>query len=365
MNETSSIRSIEKIGFLSWGAALPVSDVEQEFSKGASFLQLPGPTRFPVRPHLELACSSAGIAARVVDGKGSAAPVVVLVGPPTRIVPVAEAPLGISLRDDGKMWVLSGERLRLCDLDGRPVRESGARGYFLQAGAANAVWVLEGSRDIARAVDAHGGVIGEHAWPRGQDARSSTTGSLCRIDGGALHQIDSEGRSQVVPLASRLAPYEQLHWIGETGFITLWGSTFSRYDAAGHKLKSLTLQSIGLTDEGQPFAAGRDGRYVNLWSSSGEATRLPLGSRVPDDGAFSVVAMRNGRSLVHGQDHAAWYRGTQEVESLEVTNDTFRSVVFPLMWNLLPLHLSSATADGQLLLSSASADGLAVFKIDW
>lgn len=365
MNDEPAIRSIERIGHLSRNEALPVHDIEQEFSKDHALLELPGPTRFPVRPHLELVCNSAGIAARVVNGNGKAAPIVVLIGNGTKIIPVAHIPLALSPRHDGKMWILSSERLILCDLEGRLVGESAVGGYFLLAGTGNSVWVLEGDRNIARAVDARGDVIGEHEWPTGPSVRSNPAGSLCRIDSGAIHKIDNDGRTSVVALASRLAPYERLHWIGETSFITLWGSTFSRYDAVGHKLKSLTIQSIGLTDEGQPFAAGRDGRYINLWSSSGEPTRLPLSSKVPDDGAFSVVATQNGRSLVYGQNHAAWYLDTEEQESLDVTNDTFRSTIFPLMWNLAALHLSSATPDGQLLLSSTSADGLAVFKVDW
>lgn len=365
MAVTGTVKSLGIIARLGRNAHLPVGDLEFWHREGDAFLELPGPTRYPVRPCLEPACNGHGIAARLMDGRGKVAPGVVLFGGAPRFVPLAQAPLAVSLRNDGKLWAYSKDQLGLYDFDGNLLSERNVSGYFLFPADGNALWIVEGAQDVARVVDEHGDVVDVFNWKNGFNSRAGSDGSLGRIERGAFHALTRTGDERVVPLASTPNPYEILVWFGDNGFITCRGATYCRYDARGRALGSLTIQSVGASDMGEAFAAGREGDVVNFWPAAGAPKRLPLHAAVPGLGAFTVVAVQNDAVLVYGQDHAAWYHGTRMTESFRVDDASYASNIFPLMWESIAARSVCATPDGRLLFTASSAHEFVVIGIDW
>jgi hypothetical protein len=368
MSETTP-RSVDLklLAVVPWSAQVPLDMVEIGPPAGGSFLELPGPARLPVRPHLKPFVSAGGVAALLQRADERIFSMIFSCGERVRVHAASEPPLALSRREDGGLWVLTQNHLTHCSEEGQALDTVAVTGHILVGSAQSSVWVVNLRTETARLVDATGQIRGEYGWTGGAGSAPGDAGSLC-----ALHKkrpfrvrcLSPAGAEESFDLPVAPRPMETLlAWKGE-GWITLSGSTLRRFGPGGLQ-SQLTVQSAGLTDTGDLFLSGREGPWVHLWINRGLPQRLPLPSHLPEWGAIAVRAVERGLYLVSGLDYAAWYRGSEVQETFVVDEDSYRKRVFPHCWNLGGHRSVAATPAGTVILSATGPAGVALIELAW
>src|SRR3954471_18154330 len=102
---------LKLLALVPWSAQVPLEVVEIGPPPGGSFLELPGPSRLPVRPHLKPFVSAGGVAALLQRADEHIFPIIFSCGERVRVHPTTEAPLALSRREDGGLWMLTQDRL--------------------------------------------------------------------------------------------------------------------------------------------------------------------------------------------------------------------------------------------------------------
>jgi hypothetical protein len=320
----------------------------------AGRLELPGDMKRPVRPHLEPHASPAGLAARVVQGDGTAVPRVVL-GDGT-IVPVAEQPVAVSARTDG-VWVMYGDRLVHHARDGAPVRTVALSGVSLSSSTEDAVWVT--SLDAAWRVDRQGAVQGPWPWQGGQPVLAVGP-DLCtrdKRDPRTLRCLSARGESSARALPDALLPLEQPLWLAEDRVVTLQGMTLRVRHGAAIDL-AVTLQAAGLDASGRAFLLTATDEETVLWHQDGTRRQLPPG-RLASPGA---AAVDGEQILVYGQGRAVSHRDSG-ADEMQVGEQQYRDTVFPRVWQLAPVHAVAVRDDGLVVVSATGPENLALLAV--
>jgi hypothetical protein len=284
-----------------------------------------------------------------------------------RIHPAPEAPLALSRREDGGVWVLTQDHLIHCSAEGQALETVAVTGHLLVGSAQSSVWVVDLRTEIARLVDAAGQIRGEHGWTGGAGSAPGDGGALCALRKDRPFRVQClrpAGAEESVELPGPPRLAETLLAWKDRGWITLSGATLRRYGPGGLQ-SQLTVQSAGLTDTGDVFLSGREESWVNLWINRGLPQRLPLPSHLPEWGAFAVRAVEGGRCLVSGLDFAAWYKGSEAQDTFMVDEDSYRERVFPHLWSLGGLRFAAAAPAGTVILSATGPAGVALIELTW
>jgi hypothetical protein len=359
---------LKPLAVVPWSPQVPLEVVETGPMAGDSFLELPGPIRLPERPHLNPFVSDGGVAALLQRADGQVFPLILSCGKEARVHPVAEAPLAVSRREDGGVWMLTQDHLTHCNEEGQALDKVAVTGHLLVGSARSAVWVVDLQAETARLVDAGGQIRGEYGWTGGPGSAPGDGGALCALHKSQPFQVRClrpNGEEESVDLPARPRPAETLLAWKRQGWITRSGATFRRYGPGGGLQGQLTVQSAGLTGTGDLFLSGREGAWVNLWINRGLPQRLPLPAHLPEWGAFAVAAVEGGLCLVSGLDFAAWYRGAEVQETFVVDEDSYRARVFPHLWSLGGLRCAAATPAGTVILSVTGPAGVALIELTW
>lgn len=332
----------------------PARIVDVTPAAGSGRLELPGDMRRPVRPHLEPSVSPAGVAARVVQGDGTAVARVVL-GDGT-VVPVAEQPLAVSARIDG-VWVMYGDRLAHHARDGAAVRTVALSGVALVSSTDDAVWVT--SLDQAWRVDRQGAVHGPWSWDGG--LWSFAAGSdLCasdKRDPRTLHCLSAAGESSDRALAAALLPLEQPLSLAGDRAITLQGTTLRVRRAAAIE-RAVTLQAAGLDASGRAFLFTTADKVPLLWHQDRARRELPAGGLA----ATSAAAVDGEQVLVYGQGRAVTYRGAA-VDEIQVGEQQYRDTIFPRVWQLAPVRAVAVRDDGIVIVSATGPEDMVLLAV--
>lgn len=363
--EVDTMIQLKVLGHQDWKEDQVLKNIDHTLNTDGAFLSVPGPTSFPVRPHLEPVVSKQQVAARFVDGAGKVAPVVmVLAQGEIKTFTLPFVPLAIEVRSDAKLWVLSETALVICNFQGEIVKTILLKGETLIAGKDDAVWITMVHGSKACYMSKEGQTQGTYLWDFGMKTCRGFDGGLYKVKRDKIQHLSPKGETNEIALSTPIGHFENLLWFDSQWFITTSGAEFKRYSREGLLLKKITVQSIGLSDKAEVFMAGREGSQVQVWFSSGKTQRLPLTSTLPKLGAFTVVGIKEGKALVYGQDYAAWYEDNQLTKSFEVSNQNYLSDIFPLRWELAQAH-TIATAEGKLILSASSAKGMTLFEVTW
>ncbi|HEX3760096.1 MAG TPA: hypothetical protein VHW23_15375 [Kofleriaceae bacterium] len=316
-------------------------------------LELPGPRRRPVRPHLELSGAPAGIAGRVVQGDGKVLALAVRDGD---VIPLAAPPLAVAARSHG-IWAMYRDGLVGHDLHGAPQHRVAVSGVALIAGAGDAVWVA--STEKAWHVDAGGTVAGPFAW---HDPLASFPhgGRLCtrdRKDARVVTCLASDGSAATVGLAVALAPFEQPIALDGDRLVTLQGVTV-RQRRGAELLGEWTLQGAGLDAAGAGFAVSASDGKLTLWR--------PAGSRVlppPSSGSLSAASVSGEDVLLYSQGWSTRHHGATAAPPAQIDEATYRTAIFPSAWEMSPQHAIAVRADGTLVVAGSGPAGAALVEL--
>jgi hypothetical protein len=364
MSDYPGIKSLNVIGHLDPNDT-SLSDVDIILSDKNSIFQTPGPKCLTVRPYMAPDWGMGNITARILDGREQAEKKVIFIDKEIHVVNVPRSPLGAILRSDKKLWVLSNEGLDLVGHDGTLVNTVDVNGFFLKAERENTVWVIDEANKIAHVVNASGENKNSFEWKDGMNTVSDINGDLCRIEGGKIYRMTSSGKVDISFKLPSDDIYQSLLWCNDTHAITLEGATFLKCNRKGEVVNKVTIQSLGLTDKGKPFASGRDNHHVNLWYANGKCLKLKLAPSIPEKGAFSVTAVRKEEVLLFGQDYAAWYKNQKNRISFKVTDSNYREDIFAISSQMLFAPLTAVADNGNLILSTSSSTGMTLIEVGW
>jgi len=348
-----------------WDDDVPLKIVDVQPPAGGAFIELPGPKRRPVRAYLEPFASLGGLAARLVQADGQVEPLILLVneaGP--SLMPILVPPLALTVREDGHIWVLTQNELSHYETNGHKLFSLELVGQTLVGSINNSVWVV--GHKSAWFVEPNGQISQQYAWQGGINSSGGENGMLCTLEKGKSVRVrcltpDGEEKLMTLPLSAR--PMERLLTVNDQEFLTISGSTLRRYDATG-LIAQVTVQSAGFTDNGEVFASGREGDWINLWVPN-KPQRISLPSGLPKWGAFRVVAVKDGSSLIYGLDMAAWYDGSELKERVVVDEESYRSQVFPHLWSLSSTRSVTAKPNGTIILSASGPKGVGLIELRW
>lgn len=331
---------------------------------GGSFIELPGPKRYPARPHLEPTMGSGGISARLVRADGELMAVIVSRDEVMTVVPVTESPLALSTRDDGQLWVLNPGRLVCVDLKGQEQHSTDVSGFRLIGGEDDAVWVI--GQENAWWVDNNGIVRGEYPWHAGLGSVGSA-GTICGLyrDGSThVRCLAEDGEDQTFPLPSSVGPLEQLVAFANGVAITRAGAKLRHWDHTGLAAE-IMIQAAGLTSSGDAFISGRSDGVVDMWLDDGTHRQYRLPSDAPEQGALRAVALDGARTLIYGLDFGAWYQDDHIDRRFVVDEPVYRTEIFPHLWGLASSAHTTSGPDGTVVLSTTGPGGLALIGLRW
>ena len=335
-----------------WQRVPDAKVVDVEAPTGGAF-EVPGPRRVPVRPHLELAGSPAGLAGRVVQGDGTVAALALR---DSDIVALAGPALAVSARSDG-LWVMYRDRLVHHDKQGAAVRTVALSGIALVGSTDDAVWLA--GADQAYRIAADGAVGGP--WPWRDPLTSFGAGArLCARDRGDARALvclaaDGARTSAAVP---ELAPLEQPIALDGDRLITLQGTTLRLWRGAVQG-GSWTLQVAGIDAGNAGFVVTTAGEHVTLWRAGSPARTL----RSLTGGALSAASVERDSVVLYGQGHAATYAGSAAATRAAIDEAGYRAAIFPAAWQLASVRGIAASGTASLVVSASGPAGLALIAL--
>jgi len=346
----------ETLARLSWDEGVPAEEVTVTSPRTGGFVTVPGPDTLRARPVLSQLSGPGPAAARAIRGDGQPLSLAVLAG---GVVPLPSAPMAVAGRADGGLWALYDDRVTHHGPDGVELKTIASTGISLVGADRDGAWLVT-SAEVIR-YDASGAERARADWPMNTRAVGTADG-VCGLTPGSarlLRCVSNDGSLEERP-ASDAQPFEELLAVTGDGLLTLDGATIRQYTSSG--ARELTLQSAGLTADGRPFVAGREGGELVLWVDGDAPRALPL----PDDApaALRVVSVDGDGALAWGRDVALRYDGSSLVETLTVDNDAHAATVYPVAWTMDGRNGVSATGDG-LVVSATGPDGLVMFRLDW
>ncbi len=349
---------------LPWNQSLKLDVVEVEPPPNGSFIELPGPKRRPVRPYLEPFANQDGIAARVLKGDGEAMPMAIILGEKTKVMPLSEPPLALSLRKDGGIWVQNRETLIHYETTDTKIRSLKFSGITLVGGIDSAVWVV--GLDDAWFVTADGSVRGPYAWDAGFGSvtRGNVLCGLTKREPRAIKCLDTNGKEQSISLDASLEPFEKLLALGNDKIITMDASIL-RYRRNTVEVMTQTIQGAGITSTGEAFISGRTNDGIRLCTSQGIEKIFSLPFQLSENNTLPVVAIEGERVLAYGMDRAAWYDRERIENTFTVDEKEYREKVFPHQWILGTTRFATATSNGTVILSTTGPDGVALIGLRW
>lgn len=369
--ETMSVNKcpmqLEPIVKLEWNKPIKPEIVEVEPPQGGSMLELPGPKRHPARPYLEPFSSPAGITARLLRGDGVVYPVAVIVSQSPRVLELTEAPLALSQRQDGGVWVLNRESLAHYSDQGTLAQSLKLSGMTLAGVEDNAVWVV--GLDQAWFVSKTGKIQGPYPWQGGFGSVGFGK-ELCSLDRGnprGVQCLNPEGKKRQISLSPSPEPFERLLVLGSDRAVTLMGSQLRHYDLQKGKqgMTELVVQAAGLTDKGEAFISGLTEGNIRLCI---QALKEEILTPPPHEsllGSLPVVAVQGSRLLVYGGASAAWYEQSKLLNTVVVNEEIYRRDIFPQQWSLGFPNFATAKKDGTVVISATGPTGLVLISLNW
>lgn len=333
---------------------LPGAAVVDVGAPSGGALELPGPRKRPVRPHLELSAAPAGIAGRVVQGDGKVLAVALRDGD---VIPLAESPLAVVAHSHG-IWAMYRDAVVAHDRQGAPQHRIALSGVALIAGAGDAVWVA--STEQAWHVDAGGTVHGPFAW-HDPLAAFPGGGRLCardRRDPRAVTCLASDGTASTVGLAVALAPFEQPIALDGDRLVTLQGVTV-RQRRGAELLGEWTLQGAGLDAAGAGFAISASDSTLALWRPAGAARGFPA----PSSGSLSAASVSGEDVVLYSQGWSTRHHGATASPPAQVDEAAYRAAIFPAVWEMSPQHAIAVRGDGTLVVAGSGPAGAALVEL--
>ncbi|HVV88050.1 MAG TPA: hypothetical protein VHE35_33650 [Kofleriaceae bacterium] len=346
MSSPSSAATVEVAALLqlSFDRVPSARTVEVGVPAGMGAIELPGARTRPVRPHLEASVSAAGIAARVVDGDGVAAPVIVLGD--GAVVPVAAPPVAVAARADGA-WVLYRDRLVEVGRDGSERRRIAASAVAMVP-AGDAVWLADNDR--AWRIDADGSAGAPQPWSH--PMLSFAIGDeLCARDAGdpsSVRCLAAEGARSRRPLPAVMVDATSVR-IGARPWV---------------------IQAAGLEPSGRAFVVTVEGGEATIWRGAAGATAAAASSPVaaalrvvrPGDGAIGAAAVDGDDVLLYSQGLALEQRGGAAAKPTEVDGARYTDELFPRLWELASARGVVADGDG-VVVSASGPTGMVLLRV--
>ena len=351
---TAASLALGSVTQLPWDR-LPAKVVDVGPPTGSAF-ELPGPRTRPVRPHLELASSPAGLAARLVQGDGAVAPLAVL---GAEVVALPAAPLALSARRDG-VWALYRDKLVHHDRTGAVRHEVPRTGIALLGAEADAAWLV--TNDAAWHIAADGAARGPYPWPGGLVSFAHRA-QLCardKRDDRALACLSPDGASSAPPLPASLEPLEQPLELDGDRLTTLQGATL-RLRKGADILATWTFQAAGLDAAGHAFAVTAEPEQLTLWRGSPDR-QLPSRTfpRV-GPGSLSAASVAGDDVTLYSQGRASVHRASAS-EQLTIDEAAYRAQIFPSAWSLSPSR-GIAASTGGFTLAATGPTGVALIEL--
>jgi hypothetical protein len=345
-------------------AGLPSAQIVDVGPPVGSAIEIPGPQTRPVRPHLELTASPAGVAARVVQGDGAVAAVAVLGDEP---IAIEAGALAVSARSDG-LWVMYRDRLLHHDRQGAVRHRVVLSGVSLLGGTHDAVWLIGANQ--AWQVDSRGAVRGPWPW-RSPLSSFVVDGNLCLRDQAtprSLSCISAAGAGGEVAtsqLPFDLEPLEQPVYLADDLTITLQGTTV-RVRRGAELLGAWTLQVAGVDTAKRAFVISATSEQRTLWRQPENAS---AGLAVParqfahaGTGSLSAASIAGDTIVLYGQGQTSTYRGSAAAELATIDEPTYRSAIFPTSWQLTAVR-GIAVHDGAVVVAASGPEGAALIRL--
>ncbi|AFZ28102.1 hypothetical protein Cylst_6134 [Cylindrospermum stagnale PCC 7417] len=367
---------IWKIALLEWNNPVPLKVVEElQPYPGGSFTNAgaPGPKHKPTRPFLELFASSGGIAGIMSLGNYRQTGVVVRLGENLNLLQLPEAPVSLSTRKDGRMWVNFHGTLVNYDANGKPIRSIKNRGTDMVSADKDAVWLVDFEK-TASFVSADGEVKGPYPWD-GFNNSSAQGQNLCRINydkPGNIECLEPNGKksSIVLFLADKIAG--KIIKFTDKILLTRTHNTLSYHDNTKGE-SQLEIENAGLTTTGEAFInLPVDDNWSEVCISDGTSRWVPIkyDSRhlkkpkklvLPK---MTVVAVDGDRTLTFAYDSAKWWKGNKIEKSLILDENGYRQDVFTNEWLLNPREVKVLNPDdGTVVISVTGPKGIALIGL--
>lgn len=345
-----------------WGERIPEDIVDVTPAPGDGQFQVAEPTRELGRSTLEPTASPAGIVARVLRGDGEPLPLALHVEIPYRITTLPAPPLALSAREDGGLWSLERDGLRLLPAAGGASEPLPLSGVRLAGAPAGAVWVV--GLDEAWFVDAEAEIAGPFTW-RSPLESIAVDGRLCRLGKDrptTVLRLDSTGARDATAVSGAPEPMERLLWLDEDAVWTSTVDTLCRYGSDGVSCR-MPIRGAGLTERGGPFLSGLEDRHLLLWREGPEPVHLPLspaGLEAPD---AAVVAVERERALVWDGRRGAWYRGDTLEGASDLDERSERDQLREIRWQEIAPYAFVGAPGGRVLVPVTGPSGVAVLEV--
>jgi hypothetical protein len=362
MSSNSSHAAVEAVAVgtatvIPW-SRLPGAAVVDVGPPTGGAIELPGPRTRPVRPHLEIAAASAGIAARVVQGDGVVAALAVR---NDEIVPLPGPPLAVTARTDG-IWALYRDSLVHHDRQGTARKTVALSGVALIGSTGDAVWLA--SNDQAWHVAADGMVHGPFAW-RDPLTSFETTGKLCardRRDPRSLSCLAPDGAHTSLAVPVELAPLEQPIALEANRMITLQGTTV-RLRRGADLVGEWTLQVAGLDTAKAGFVVTMTAGQVALWRPVSSAALVARTFTPAGQSALAAASVDGETVVLYGRGHATTHRGSAAASTAPIDESSYRATIFPSAWEMAPVRGIAVRGDGVIAVSASGPAGAAVVEL--
>jgi hypothetical protein len=356
---TADALTVTAATLIPWSRLPSVHVVDVGPPVGGAF-EVPGPRTRPVRPHLEIAMSPAGLAARVVQGDGFVASLAVR---DDEVIALPDAPLAVAARSDG-IWALYRDGLVDHDRRGAVRHKLPLSGIALIGGTGDAVWLV--SSDQAWEVEAAGTVHGPFPW-REPFTSFATGGKLCardRRDARSLVCMSPDGARTNVALPVELAPLEHPVVLEGERMITRQGTTV-RVRRGSELLAEWTLQVAGVDAARGGFVVTATATQVALW-------RPPVGTSpvvarrfvTSGPGTIASAAVDGDTITLYGLGSATTYRGSvPPAAPVAIDEATYRTTIFPSSWEMTPVNSIAVRGDGVIVLAASGPASAALIEL--
>lgn len=342
-----------------WSRLPSVQVVDVGPPTGGAF-EVPGPRTRPVRPHLELAVSPAGLAARVVQGDGEVASVAVR---GSEVIALPGAPLAVAARSDG-IWALYRDGLADHDRHGAVRHKLALSGITLIGSTGDAVWLV--SSDQAWRIEAAGAVHGPFPW-RDPFTSFATGAKLCARDRGdarSLVCMSPDGTRTNVAVPVELAPLEHPVVLEAGRMITRQGTTV-RVRQGDELVAEWTMQVAGVDAAGAGFIVTATADHVALWRPPlGTAPAIAHRFATSGHGAIASAAVDGDSVMLYGLGSATTYRGSVPPAAPVVIDEAaYRATIFPSAWEMTPINCIAARGDGVIVVAASGPAGAALIEL--
>jgi len=356
---TADAITVTAATLIPWSRLPSVHVVDVGPPTGGAF-EVAGPRTRPVRPHLEIAISPAGLAARAVQGDGVVASLAVR---DSDVIALPGAPLAVAARSDG-IWALYRDGLVDHDRRGAVRRKLALSGISLIGGTGDAVWLV--GSDQAWQVEAAGAVHGPFPW-RDPFTSFVTGGKLCARDRGdarSLICLSPDGARTNLALAVELAPLEHPVVLEAERMITRQGTTV-RVRRGSELVAEWTLQVAGVDAARAGFVVTATASQVALW-------RPPVGTSpvvarrfaTSGPGSIASAAVDGDTVALYGLGSATTYRGqVPPAAPVAIDEAAYRATIFPSAWEMTSIHGIAARGDGVIVVAASGPTGAALIEL--